>query len=149
MGSDDEEDFCAYERADELDVKCRHCKEVFSIENFKADADYQCPHCDGSDSYSFCGVCPTCSECTAFHLGSFGSVAAQIGFGAVKSYLNPFSAVNGLTRFVDSVPDGTRGVCSMCLNDFTACPQCSQINQEPEGHSVATCDGCSTRFRGP
>ena len=50
---------------------------------------------------------------------------------ALNSLLNPLDAAKSLKdRATGNIPEGKRGVCSLCFTNFVECPGCSNLNLE-------------------
>ena len=140
-------------------VKCPECETEFVVEASDSDEDdvWECPECEADVECTFYGGCPQCEELVGFCLGSdeevLGDIATNIAKGAVKSVLDPLQAVGSLAgRFLDEIPDGKWGQCTVCETHCVVCPRCGAIQEwvgSEEGNEPVKCINCKRKFRHP
>lgn len=143
-----------------LYIKCINCGEVYIVNTddySQNDILYKCDKCGGDIGVRFFGYCSNCDA----HIGfvddpkeNEGSLLGEIIKGAVKGYFNPGSAISGLSRFIDSIPDAnTYGICPNCGIKHLECPNCKEAVRVPIDADISTevftCTNCGTKTRHP
>jgi hypothetical protein len=141
--------------ADSVVIRCGKCNQRNRIgpvgEAVKPGA--VCGRCKAALEIVWTGECPSCDQPAAFRLSNVGTIAWEVAENAVGGWLNPLSAISGLKRFVDEIPDGLAyGHCSVCSEVAVVCPNCTVANRFPAESSpnaVLSCNECRCRFRHP